>query len=603
MRLCVDRVVLSTTMATTAPEGSTARAQTQVRLPQQNGRLSSQQAQGSDAAEEESPGPATRFTSNTKEPARSTASASSVSRLFKFNRAGTNLEHTPTEESPTSHRYVLRRPRALQVKYDGRLVEIGDAGAIDLETVQRSVERQQDERRESSASEEPERRSTDFIDTQRERLELFIDLLFVGVITNISEHYFTQAYSEGGSPGNAIGEFVLLFLPTWRIFSELQMFLSSYYMDDLLQRLLVLWVIILSLIWGNNAPYFLGQYNSAVTQAQSQFTISTYLVATGSLKIAEAFYSIWIPWIRRLMLVGWLITLPVIGLWIGIISTTNITQVILLIVVLAYDYSATIFLRSPLGDRLLGNSEHLRKATNPTHTRKRYEQFFTIALGEGVIILLRNSPLGEGLRRQIGAGIHAMLIYFFLHWLYFNGDQSKSKIHALHRRWYIASTWQTSHVALYGSMLLLSSGMLGLIEYVGVESEPPTSETSETSEAMALIWRRAEGATEAAVTTHDQMRVAAVTVCISLAVVLCMTLLIALASRPVDRAQTLVINNRLIRLAPRALAIVFCALIWLVDFPDPLELLGTLASVMAIVVLWEWHTSLEKDWKWVQTKQ
>ena len=124
---------------------------------------------------------------------------------------------------------------------------------------------------------------------------MFIDLLFVGIISNISEHFFDEAFVEQKRIGAAVGDFILLFIPAWRIWQALQSFLNSYYMDDIPQRALILWVLILGLIWGNNAPYFLNNIDAQNVQG-SNFLVGAYLFAGASLKAAEAFYSIWIPW-------------------------------------------------------------------------------------------------------------------------------------------------------------------------------------------------------------------------------------------------------------------------------------------------------------------
>lgn len=43
-------------------------------------------------------------------------------------RAQTNLDLVPIESSHVQHKYLVRRPRALQVRYHGRLIEGGDRG-------------------------------------------------------------------------------------------------------------------------------------------------------------------------------------------------------------------------------------------------------------------------------------------------------------------------------------------------------------------------------------------------------------------------------------------------------------------------------------------
>lgn len=118
--------------------------------------------------------------------------------------------------------------------------------------------------------------------------------MFIGCVSNVSENYFEQAFVEETQIAKAVGDFILLFLPAWRIWWILQRFLNSYFMDDLLQRLLVLWVLVLAMVWGNNAPYFVGDLEHNLDG--SNFLIISYLIASGSVGAVEMIYSVWIPW-------------------------------------------------------------------------------------------------------------------------------------------------------------------------------------------------------------------------------------------------------------------------------------------------------------------
>lgn len=89
-------------------------------------------------------------------------------------------------------------------------------------------------------NEEPEGRDADTVFVQRERLELFVDLLWVYVVSNIPEDYFDRTFGGSTSPAGALMDFIVLFLPAWAIWSKLRIYLNQYYMDDLLQRAIIL---------------------------------------------------------------------------------------------------------------------------------------------------------------------------------------------------------------------------------------------------------------------------------------------------------------------------------------------------------------------------
>lgn len=127
------------------------------------------------------------------------------------------------ETRPVRHQYLFRRPRALQYSYQSRVISVGDeAGAI---AVPKSTA--------VDGKETPRliHYSPEGISRHRERLDLFIDLIWVGIIGNLSE-VFSSMYFQDGNPGHAVGLFILLFLPAWRIWNFLREFLNSYYMDD-----------------------------------------------------------------------------------------------------------------------------------------------------------------------------------------------------------------------------------------------------------------------------------------------------------------------------------------------------------------------------------
>lgn len=141
-----------------------------------------------------------------------------------------------------------------------------------------------------------------------------------------------------------------------------------------------------------------------------------------------------------MFLVALMISIPSIVLWVfATISVNPDHKVWFLLAAILYDAFEEFFMASPIADTLLGN--HIRKSSDIKHTMIRYESFMIICLGEGVFLLIRDSPLGQGLSTQLGRGIQALLIYFYLCWTYFHGDLSKQYIHALYRRWWIKYLW------------------------------------------------------------------------------------------------------------------------------------------------------------------
>lgn len=66
------------------------------------------------------------------------------------------------------------------------------------------------------------------------RVELFFDLLYVGIIHQLAE----AAVEEAG--GLAVGRFILTFYPSWSIWEEARRYSNVSGLDDMLHRLWVL---------------------------------------------------------------------------------------------------------------------------------------------------------------------------------------------------------------------------------------------------------------------------------------------------------------------------------------------------------------------------
>lgn len=268
----------------------------------------------------------------------------------------------------------------------------------------------------------------------RERLDLFIDLIWVGIITNLSEVYsqlfFEPASEDGGTPAAAVGLFILVFTMSWRIWKFLREFLNDYHMDDFTQRCFVFWILALSVFYGNNIAYIPGGTPHIKTNI-----IVLYLFIRASFVIMEGIYSIFIPWMRRLQLVNFLISLPSIALWIATIYIPDAGAVGTAVVAILWEYIVPMAVfYTPFSKRLIPTE--YRKAADPQHFSKRIAAFFIITVGEGVLVLVKDGPLGHSINNATGLGVLALLIYFVLSFLYFNKDGSKTCIPAVTERGY-----------------------------------------------------------------------------------------------------------------------------------------------------------------------
>lgn len=146
----------------------------------------------------------------------------------------------------------------------------------------------------NSSSRRRQERSTDSIIIQLARLDLFIDIIWVGIVANLSATYGEQVFADSGIRiGEAVLEYVLLFMPVWRLWDSLRDYASNFYKDDFLQRTAMVWILILSVLCGINAPYAFapGEDNSL------KLLIGIYLVSRSSFLVAYAIQAFFLPFI------------------------------------------------------------------------------------------------------------------------------------------------------------------------------------------------------------------------------------------------------------------------------------------------------------------
>ena len=220
------------------------------------------------------------------------------------------------------------------------------------------------------------------------------------------------------------------FLIAWRIWKDLQEFMSKYHTNDLVERLFVVGIFILAMLYGNNASYLLDSSDS------SNIAIIIFLVVLGSFIVVEAAYSRYIASLRReiaLRVAFAALTLPS---WIPATFITSLTKAAIIL-----EYLMSAFMATPPPERLL-RQDHF-KNFDSDHWAERIQDFLIIILGEGVLSIIKGSPLGRGITNQAGNGVLALIAYYVLSGFYFNGDQSRRYVHTVWRRWWRKLLWLT----------------------------------------------------------------------------------------------------------------------------------------------------------------
>jgi hypothetical protein len=147
-------------------------------------------------------------------------------------------------------------------------------------------------------------------------------------------------------------------------------------------------------------------------------------------------------------------------------------------------------------------------------------------------------------------------------------------------------------VALFGTLLLTTASTLFLVEH-----QSSTATQGETEAEASQSTEAGDPSMEAHFTLY-----ALWTASVSLSAVIFSMTCIALLNSPLDPPKTLVINSRLLRMAPRVFVI--AVLICLPLFPalSGGSWCGAATCTLYAEFLWEWIVGLERDWTFVEPK-
>jgi len=261
-------------------------------------------------------------------------------------------------------RYLLRRPRAQQYFRGNTLVR-------------------SDEERSSG------------------RLELFFDLTFVGIIAVLAE----EAVAE--PTGASLVRYLITYTAAYNIWSSMREIFNAFYNDDISQKILVLFIMSCLVIYGNNATKVQQDLSQGPARAA---TIASYLLAELSLYSTFIYYSFHIKAFRAQLRFHTAIWLIAAALYIGSIFVNVKSAVAMAVVALAIEVIGW-----PLAySRLLVDFLRLRylSAINIEHEIERYNDFYTLVIGEFIFSLFSGSPVGSGVHIAALRAVLAVVIAF-----------------------------------------------------------------------------------------------------------------------------------------------------------------------------------------------
>ncbi|KAF8672052.1 Bacterial low temperature requirement A protein (LtrA) [Rhizoctonia solani] len=335
------------------------------------------------------------------------------------------------------------------------------------------------------------------------RLELFFDLVFVAIA-----HQLSEAVAENASAAG-LAKFVLIFYPTWSLWSEFRNFVNASGTDDVLQRLAVLWLMALLVGYTANASAIqLGAHESteastgavhvalgsilaeAGHEPNTAEAVSSHYARDPALVTATAFFLV-AKFSRVAFLIWYAIALPMFRssflLQIAYQMLNFFVYLPLLVVrspaaiitlaslgmgtdyLLRYFVGIPIVLNNKLTKKILSRFTHEdleahHKGIDPTattnieHFIERTAAFVVIVLGEVVLSVVYHATRADiGFKSIYGSAVSGLIIAFNFCWLYFDAECSHTFVHAMRRHWFTSITFTNLHFPLCASLILVSA--------------------------------------------------------------------------------------------------------------------------------------------------
>jgi low temperature requirement protein LtrA len=264
--------------------------------------------------------------------------------------------------------------------------------------------------------------------TEVATFELFLDLLYVGIIAINGDR------AAEDPTGYELQRYAITFIMSWRIWSDITVVIAWFEVDDILQRVSVLFIMACLIGLTTN---MLQAFEQTYTQL-----VAFYLAA----RLFNAFYYVWIayiiPMVRAMMIAQMLAILLPSVLWIASIFIEMPQRLVMIWVSLMLDLFATsvvIFLvrgSSRVSSRLAAWSDRVFEfypAVNIEHKTERINAFVTLIFGYSVVALLYQNSASFGLNAFFGKAVLGLIQAFCLNTIYFEIDGSNLFQHAIRR--------------------------------------------------------------------------------------------------------------------------------------------------------------------------
>jgi low temperature requirement protein LtrA len=273
------------------------------------------------------------------------------------------------------------------------------------------------------------------------RFELFLDLLYVAILANFAEDLADEP------TGPKVLKYILIITVAWHVWGDIRELLDSYYNDDLAQRILILWMMALLVLYGNNATMVAEDIGAMRT------TVAAYMLARLSAVVAMTVYSFasYQHRIQQRLYIG--VTLFGLLLFIPLYfeSLTIRSKIAVAVVAIVFEEIMWVTTYSRLPNKIF--KLRFSTAVDVSHEIDRFAAFYIIVLGEYLYGIVVPSPAAIGLNTRSLRAIWTLIIAFCLNWIYLHGDGALQSTHPIRRNVYTAFAWILLHLPLVSSLL------------------------------------------------------------------------------------------------------------------------------------------------------
>lgn len=272
------------------------------------------------------------------------------------------------------------------------------------------------------------------------KTELFLDLLYVGVIARLAGDASEEA------SGAALLKYVMLFIPAWTVWSDIKDFTNYYYNGDLSQKLYILWIMSLLTLYVNNTQKVLD------TPRGTALVVVPYILIRFSLAVSYFVYSFFVPEHRPQQRLFCCFILLTCCLWIPVIFIGTRAKIGLGWAVLFLENFFYVVAFHPWTKKLMKLS--MSTALNIEHIVERFGVFVTIAIGEFLYKVVETSALKHGIDEKFGRAIFLIILAYCLFWIYNYGSNCQKATHALRYSGWTSITWIGTHLFTTGAIVL-----------------------------------------------------------------------------------------------------------------------------------------------------